>query len=772
MKFSNGYWLLQDDVTASYAIEAETVVCGDHDLTIYAITKPIRHRGDTLNVALLTARVSAPMADVIRVRLSHFEGGIEPAPAFALHESAQPVGACHEDGAKVSFSSGDLSLHIERGAPWNLEFRGGDQLLTYSRTKAFGTLRKAGDPYIHEQLNLSVGELVYGLGERFGPFVKNGQVVDIWNLDGGTSSEQTYKNIPFYLTNRGYGVFVNHPEKVSFEVASERVSRVQFSVPGEVLEYFVIYGPTPRAILEKYTALTGRPALPPPWSFGLWLSTSFTTTYNEETVTEFIQGMADRDLPLSVFHFDCFWMRQFSWCGLEWDAECFPDPAGMLKRLKARGLRICVWINPYIAQRSTLFVEGKANGYLLKRPDGSVWQTNDWQPGMGIVDFTNPAAREWYAGKLRLLMQIGVDSFKTDFGERIPTDVVYHDGSDPQRMHNYFSLLYNRTVFELLEQERGVGDAAVFARSATVGGQQYPVHWGGDCESTYEAMAETLRGGLSLNLSGFGFWSHDIGGFEGKPDAGVYKRWIPFGLLSSHSRLHGSGSYRVPWLFDDEAVDVLRTFTKLKSRLMPYLFQQAVVAHESGVPMMRATFVEFPDDPNCSVLDRQYLLGDSLLVAPVFSSEGDVEYYVPEGRWTKYLTGEVVEGPRWVREQHGFLSVPLLVRPGSVIALGARDDSPEYDYADGVTLRAYEVQDGADVTIVIPQASGAEAGRATVRRDGSAVVIETNGLSGWSVELVNVAHATAGEGCSVESVAGGVRVVPQSGASKVRVTLG
>ena len=344
---------------------------------------------------------------------------------------------------------------------------------------------------------------------------------------------------------------------------------------GQSLEYLVIYGPTPREILRKYTGLTGRPALPPPWSFGLWLSTSFTTSYDEQTVTGFVDGMATRDLPLSVFHFDCFWMREFQWCDFTWDNRTFPDPSGMLSRLKDKGLRICVWINPYIAQRSPLFAEAAEHNYLVRKPDGDVWQTDKWQAGMGIVDFTNPDARQWYTGKLRALLDMGVDCFKTDFGERIPTDVVWFDGADPERMHNFYSYLYNQTVFELLRTHRGEQEAVVFARSATAGGQRFPVHWGGDCESTFVSMAESLRGGLSLAMSGFGFWSHDIGGFEGRPDPAVFKRWIPFGLLCTHSRLHGSDSYRVPWLFDEESVEVLRRFTRLKAQLMPYIYGQA-----------------------------------------------------------------------------------------------------------------------------------------------------------------------------------------------------
>lgn len=308
------------------------------------------------------------------------------------------------------------------------------------------------------RLALGVGEQIYGLGERFTLFVKNGQVVDMWQADGGTSSEQAYKNVPFYLSSRGYGVFVNHPGAVSFEVGSESVGQVQFSVEDQTLEYYVVAGPTPKDVLSRYTALTGRPALPPAWSFGLWLTTSFTTSYDEQTVTSFVDGMAERGIPLSVFHFDCFWMREYQWCDFEWDPDVFPDPDGMLARLKAKGLRVSAWINPYIAQKSPLFDEAAALGHLVRRPDGDIWQWDLWQAGMGLVDFTSPAARDWYAGKLKPLLDQGVDCFKTDFGERIPTDVVWHDGADPERMHNYYTHLFNRTVFELLEKERGQGE--------------------------------------------------------------------------------------------------------------------------------------------------------------------------------------------------------------------------------------------------------------------------------------------------------------------------
>jgi len=262
---------------------------------------------------------------------------------------------------------------------------------------------------------------------------------------------------------------------------------------------------------------------------------------------------------------------------------------------------------------------------------------------------------------------MGVDCFKTDFGERIPETAVYFDSGDPHRHHNFYAFLYNKAVFELLEKERGKGQACLFARSATAGGQRFPLHWGGDCESTFEAMAETLRGGLSLSLSGFGFWSHDIGGFEGTPNAALFKGWLAFGLLSSHSRLHGSTSYRVPWSVDEESAEVCRFFTELKARLKPYILQSASEACKQGVPVLRAMFLEFPDDPACAYLDRQYMLGADLLVAPVFSEDGEVSYYLPEGEWTSLLTGEKVTGGRWITETHGFLSLPLLVRGGKKV---------------------------------------------------------------------------------------------------------
>jgi alpha-D-xyloside xylohydrolase len=757
MKFTDGYWQLRQGVQARYPAEVYDLAVEPNALTIYAPTRKITHRGDTLNEPLLTVRCTSPASDVISVSVSHFHGTRPPRPEFRINVDPSVEVDIQVDAVAASFTSGALSARFRREEGWGLEFLAGDIVLTGSLSKAMALITKdSGERYIREQLSLGVGEFVYGLGERFGPLVKNGQVVDIWNADAGTSSEQAYKNVPFYLTNRGYGVFVNHPGPVSFEVGSEAVSRVQFSVGGEALEYLIIYGPTPADILRKYTGLTGRPGLPPPWSFGLWLSTSFTTSYDEETVSSFVDGMTNRDLPLSVFHFDCFWMREFHWCDFTWDERTFPDPAGMLSRLKDKGLRVCVWINPYIAQRSPLFAEAMEHNYLVRKPDGDVWQTDKWQAGMGIVDFTNSDARDWYAAKLRTLLDMGVDCFKTDFGERIPTDVVWSDGADPQRMHNFYSYLYNQTVFELLRSYKGEQEAVVFARSATAGGQRFPVHWGGDCESTFVSMAESLRGGLSLAMSGFGFWSHDIGGFEGRPDPAVFKRWIPFGLLGTHSRLHGSDSYRVPWLFDDESVEVLRRFTRLKAQLMPYIYGQAVAAARDGMPVLRPMAAEFPDDEACAHLDRQYMFGDRLLVAPVFTASGETSYYIPAGTWTHLQTGVAVHGPGWVSEVCDFHTVPVFVRPGSVIPVGLRDDRPDYPYPEDVTLRAYEFADGARTVVTVPGLTGETAAEFELVRDGRILTAtRLHGSASWRMQVADngqsaVSVAADVDRCSIE----------------------
>lgn len=671
MKFLNGGWLVKDGFSVKYAANIYTANIEPKKLTLFCpFGSPIYNAGMTLDGGILTIEVTSPREDVITTKLINFKKDRSNCPKFGLNETDPDV-EIDETDDKWTFTSDRLTLEIAKGETIDFKYLYDGKVIAHSGWRAKGLVTDPeGQLHVSEQLDLGVGEKIYGLGERFTNFIKNGQTVDIWNEDGGTGTEQAYKNISFYLSNRKYGLFVDNPGKVSFEVGSEKVSRVQFSVPGEEMSYSVVGGENLKAILNTYTDLTGKAPLVPDWSYGLWLSTSFTTDYDEKTVLEFVDGMAERNIPLSVFHFDCRWMKELEWCNFDWDKSKFPDPEGLLKKLHDRGLKICVWINSYIGQKSPLFEEGAKNGYFIKNEDGSVWQWDRWQAGMAIVDFTNPEATKWYQGYLKKLVAMGVDCFKTDFGERIPTEgVKYYDGSDPELMHNYYTYLYNKAVYDVLVETKGADEAILFARSATVGGQQFPVHWGGDCSSNYPSMAESLRAGLSFGMSGFGYWSHDIAGFEDQASPDLYKRWTQFGLLSSHSRYHGSTAYKVPWLYGDEAVDVAREFTELKLQLKPYLLKMAQETHETGVPMMRAMVLEFPDDPTCEDIDTQYMLGDDLLVAPVFREDGVARFYVPDDgtgqAWTNIITDTAYEPGKWYTEQYDYHTLPVLARPGT-----------------------------------------------------------------------------------------------------------
>ena len=771
MKFTKGYWLNLPGVENADCVQIREVKVTKNQVYLYAV--PYAQDERALGGPVLELFLTSPKRDIIRTQVYHFMGSGKKEPQFDLEIEDLPLDVAEFEGG-LTITSGKTKLKITKSPASFTYYYEGRQIAHIG--DRFGhamisTLQTPDGPFMRCQFDVDIGERLYGLGERFTPFVKNGQVVDLWNEDGGTCSEIAYKNIPFYLSSKGYGLLVNSSGKVSYELCSEVVTRAQFSLPGEKLDFMVIGGGDGKTVLQNYTALTGRPALPPAWSFGLWLTTSFTTSYDEKTVRSFVDGMAERKIPLHVFHFDCYWMKENEWCNFTWDDAMFDDVPGMLSRMKKeRGLHICVWINPYIGQKSPLFREAMQLGYLLKKPNGDVWQWDLWQAGMGIVDFTNPGAWAWYQEKLRALLDQGVDCFKTDFGERIPTDVVYYDGSDPELMHNYYPHLYNKCVFDLLEAYKGRGQACLFARSATVGGQKFPVHWGGDCSSSYPSMAESLRAGLSLCLSGFGFWSHDISGFEGTAPADVYKRWAAFGLLSTHSRLHGSNSYRVPWLFGEEAVDVLRKFTNLKCALMPYLFSAAVETHNTGVPAMRAMLLEFPDDIPCLDLDRQYMLGERLLVAPVFTKEGDVDYYLPAGTWTNLLDNRVVEGGRWLHEVHDFMSLPLMVRENTLLPIGADDQNVEYDYGKGLALHLFALKGQARADVkdmygnpMLTACAKNEGGKVTLTFDGRA--------ENLSVVLRNVHQVKDLTGAQAQDTELGLKLTVNSALDRVAFSL-
>ena len=770
MKFNVGEWVLKPGVSTHNCEQIRQVVLNEDKtlLHLYAVTYRADYRG--LDGPSLEVDITAPQPGILRTRITHFRGSRAKMPAFELNDAACKMDV-QETEEEICVSSGDLTLKIGKRPCYFRYFWQGKQITAVG--DRFGSpmlsyLSTNDGPFMRGQLEIGVGEKVYGMGERFTAFVKNGQVVDIWNEDGGTSSELAYKNIPFYITNRGYGVLVNDPGPVSFEVCTEAITKVQFSVPGQKLDFMVIGGGDMKNVLSNYTLLSGRPALPPPSTFGLWLSSSFTTSYDEKTVMSFVDGMIDRGIPLSVFHFDCFWMKENEWCSFEWDEDMFPDVEGLIKRLHDKGLKVCVWINPYLGQKSKVFDEAMEGNYFINTPEGDVWQWDRWQYGLGVIDFTNPAAVEWYKGKLKKLMRQGVDYFKTDFGERIPTDVKYFDGSDPVRMHNYYTFLYNKIVFEAIQEERGEKEACLFARSATVGGQMFPVHWGGDCNSTFPSMAESIRGGLSLCLSGFGFWSHDMGGFEGTAADYVYKRWLAFGLLSTHSRLHGSDSYRVPWLFGDEAVDVCRAFTKLKLSLMPYLWGMAVEANQQGIPAMRAMVLEFPGDLGSEDCDRQYMLGDSLLVAPVLREDNIGEYYLPRGCWTEFFSGKETTEYGWHRDEYDFFSLPLYVRENTLLPIGQCDDKADYAYEENVLMQVYGLKDKAFRTVYDRNGEKAFCVKAEKADDQITFSIckETKGLK---LQLMGIRNIKSVSGATAEENEKGMLLYVQG--TEVKVSL-
>ncbi len=761
MKFADGFWLNQRGYEVNYANQAFEIEPVENGFKVIATPFVVYNRAMMLGSANLEIVYTSTQENCIKVNITHHKGYVDNGPHFKLNEGSYKPQVSVDDKQAVLIS-GNTKLVVSKET-WSFQFYYNDKRLTGGAWRSTGVIfenafrqqarlaLQSDDTfwsypadehrtYIREQLDTSVGEYFYGFGERFTSFTKNGATVETWNADGGTCSDQSYKCVPFFVSSRGYGIFVNSSDKVSYEVCSDTVSKVSMTVPGENLEYFVFGGENIAQALEGYTTLTGKPSLPPAFSFGLWLTTSFTTTYDEETINSFIDGMAERDIPLQVFHFDCFWMKGFEWCNFEWDKTQFPDPPAMLERLhKDKNLHTCVWINPYIGQRSKLFDEGLEKGYFIKREDGSVFQCDEWQPGMAVVDFTNPAACEWYASKLRALCEMGVDTFKTDFGERIPTrGIKYFDGSDPIKMHNYYTYLYNECVFNVLKEYYGENKACLFARSATAGCQQFPVHWGGDCSGNYNSMAEVVRGCLSLCISGFGYTSHDMAGFEATATPDIYKRWAAFGMFSSHSRLHGNQSYRVPWLFDEESCDVLRFFTKLKGRLMPYIWAQAIKTHNTGVPVMRAMVIDYADDPTCLTLDRQYMFGDNILAAPILNEDGIAQYYLPEGKWTDIITGKVLEGGKWYTHKCSYFEMPALAKPNSIIAYGNFVNDVEYDYLDGTEFVIYQLEDGKTANAVIYNTEAEKVFELTASRTGNTIECEySETSSAFKIKIAN-----------------------------------
>lgn len=527
---------------------------------------------------------------------------------------------------------------------------------------------------------LGADEYLYGLGETFTAFEKRGETVDCWvTQPNGAETADAYKSVPFYLSTAGYGLLVDSDQHVQFDLGETSAVSSQLTVDDDLFAFVFIGGPAFKDILERYTALTGRPGAVPRWSHGIWYSRM---AYEDRQTVESVLDTADAaDLPVDVIHLDPAWLDGL--CTLEWDTEAFPEPAEFIQELHDRGVRLSLWEYPYLLTDTDAFEEAAAKGYLVEDGTGVpyILERLSWSSDRGaIIDFTNSEARAWWADRHESLVEQGVDVFKCDFGEYLPPDAVLDDGSTGRTARNRYPQLYAQTVHDGIQAAGG--DPLLWVRAGWAGGQQYPVHWGGDPASSFEAMGASIRGGLSLGLSGYGFWAADIGGFHGTPSSKLYVRWAQFALLAnSHARFHGT-TPREPWHFGDEAIDIIRQYCEERYRLLPYFWTLARIATTRGLPVMRPLVLEFQDDHGARTCDDQVMLGPALLVAPICSPTGTRAVYLPPGEWVDYWSGDRFSGGQTLQVDPGLEEIPAYLRAGRIhprtsLELAAPDSLPE-----------------------------------------------------------------------------------------------
>lgn len=584
--------------------------------------------------------------------------------------------------------------------PWHVYLYDGDDNLltstvhssdvtnTFTPVVPFSYIRRASD-YSRSYtaaMSLAPDEKIFGFGESFTQFNKRGQKVVLWVDDAnGTQNETMYKPVPFYMSSRGYGVFMHHTTPISVDVGKYYNPVNSMMIGDDELDLFFFIG-EPKDVLDEYTDLTGKAPMPPLWSFGFWMSRI--TYFSEQDGRDVIAKLREEKIPADVLHFDT------GWFGVDWRADYifpkdrFPDPEKMISDFKDEGFHISLWQLPYMTPKNSLYDELVENGFAIKDRKGNI-PVED-----AIIDFSNPGAVQWYQDKLKPLLEMGVGAIKVDFGEAAPENGLYASGRTGFYEHNYYPLRYNKAVADITKEVSGNG--FIWARSTWAGSQRYPVHWGGDPATTNSAMSATLRSGLSIGLTGFTFWSHDIGGFVTATPEDVYRRWTPFGMLTSHVRSHGNPPTE-PWEYSDEFLDGFRKADNMRYRLMPYIYSQAKHASEQGLPMLRALFVEYPDDPGSWLIDDQYLFGSDMLVAPLFENVEERHVYLPPGTWHDYQTGETYEGG-WHKIKAGEIPIIALVRGGAVIPHIELAQSTKYMDWSEIELKVYsEEGDGQGV---------------------------------------------------------------------------
>ncbi len=561
------------------------------------------------------------------------------------------------------------------------------------------------------------------MGERFDYVARRGKAVDFWNKDAiGTSNRRTYINVPFLFSTRGYGLFLNSACRTEWEIGTLEAATLGFAVEDSQLDYFVIYGPTPAQILHQYAGLTGFAPVPPVWSFGLWMSRNSYESW--EVVEQVAKELRAREIPTDVLHLDTAWFQEDWNADLRFATDRFAEPAKHLQALKAQGFRVSLWQYNFVPSRAdnVNYKEGVEKGYFALDQDGKPFTHLPGATGSyiddAIIDFSNPAACEWYANQIKALIRLGAATIKTDFGEGIPEAAIYQH-IEGRRFHNLYSLVYNSVIAGAIREVSG--ESIVWARSGTAGSQRYPIHWGGDSQCSWSGLTGSLRAGLSLGLSGIPLFSHDIGGFSGRPDPELYIRWAQFGLFCSHSRCHGAGNNnsREPWSFGEEANRIFKQYAQLRYRLLPYIYNEAHKCAASGKPMVRALVLDYPQDRNVWHIEDQYLFGDALLIAPVFVPLEETRVrslYLPQGTWIDYWTKELrVSRGEWIEREVDLDTLPIYVKAGSVLLYGTARQSTENQigtieqlevYAGRTTDFAYNYNDGVTEFQVRQQASG------------------------------------------------------------------
>jgi alpha-D-xyloside xylohydrolase len=550
-----------------------------------------------------------------------------------------------------------IEIFNSAGKPLTHTINNNDGSETYTPLLPFSFVRRASDysTSMAAVFSLSPDEKIFGCGESFTEFNKRGQKVVLWADDAnGVQNEAMYKPIPFFMSNRGYGLFMHTSSPITCDFGKYYSGIYSLMIGDDQADIFVFLG-DPKNILDEYTNLTGKAVMPPLWSFGFWMSRI--TYFSEDQGREIVKKLRDNMIPADVLHFDTGWFETDWRCDYRFSDTRFKDAEKMMADFRKAGIHTCLWQLPYFVPKNTLFPEIVEKGLFVKNNKGNLPYED------AVLDFSNPAAIKWYQDKIEGLLKLGVSAIKVDFGEAAPADGQYFSGRTGFYEHNLYPLRYNKAVADITTQVNG--ETIIWARSAWAGSQRYPVHWGGDAANTNTAMAATLRAGLSIGISGFSFWSHDIGGFVNKKTEDIYRRWLPFGMLSSHTRTHGAPPTE-PWEYSEDFMNAFRLADEMRYKLMPYIYAQAKDCTERGLPMMRALFIEYPDDPGSWLVDDEYLFGSDMLVAPLFENVKAREVYLPPEKWIDYQTGKIYTGG-WHKIEAGKIPVIVLVNEGSVI---------------------------------------------------------------------------------------------------------